>query len=79
MPMYTTDIYHYGTQPIQTLVNKTSPMFNIVAEMIRNKDFYGTQIRNDGDPLVKQMLVPLYIRSKPPSRSRSAISNAPAS
>lgn len=54
--MYTTDIYHYGTQPIQTLVNKTSPMFNIVAEMIRNKDFYGTEIRNEGDPLVKQML-----------------------
>lgn len=55
LPTYAKDVYDYATNPGRTLANKVSPLDSTVAEMIRNKDFYGDKIRNEDDPLVKQL------------------------
>lgn len=56
LPTYMKDIYHYTTNPVQTVINKFSPVNNLVLEMLANKDFYGVQIRNTDDPLMQQVL-----------------------
>jgi hypothetical protein len=50
------DVYHYWNAPRRTVINKLHPVLNTVAEMLANKDFYGTQIRNQDDPLVQQAI-----------------------
>jgi hypothetical protein len=49
------DIYHYTTNPVQTVINKFSPVNNAVLEMMNNKDFYGVEIRNMDDPAMMQL------------------------
>jgi hypothetical protein len=55
LPTYTKDVYHYYTEPGKTLANKVAPIWSVFGEMIRNEDFYGTEIRGADDPLVQQM------------------------
>lgn len=55
LPTYMKDIYHYTTNPVQTVLNKFSPVNNTVIEMMLNKDFYGVQIRNADDPVLQQI------------------------
>ena len=54
-PGYMKDWFSFGMHPVQTVLNKTSPLVNAVAEQWENKDYYGNQIRNEDDPLVKQL------------------------
>lgn len=56
IPSYMKDVYHYSQEPGKTITNKLHPMLNLVAEMLSNRDYYGTEIRNADDPLVKQAL-----------------------
>lgn len=56
LPTYMKDIYHYTQNPVQTVINKFSPVNNTVLEMLANKDFYGTEIRNTDDPIMQQVL-----------------------
>lgn len=56
LPTYMKDIYHYTQNPVQTVLNKFSPVNNAVIEMIANKDFYGTEIRNADDSFMQQVL-----------------------
>lgn len=55
-PTYMKDLYHYKTNFIQTAINKFSPVNNTVMEMMANKDFYGTEIRNVDDPIMRQVI-----------------------
>lgn len=55
LPTYMKDIYHYTQNPVQTVLNKFSPVNNAVMEMMLNRDFYGTQIRNADDPIMQQI------------------------
>jgi hypothetical protein len=55
LPSYIKDVYHYATEPGKTLANKVAPIWSVFAEMVRNEDFYGTEIRGSDDPLVEQM------------------------
>jgi hypothetical protein len=55
LPTYMKDVYHYMEAPGKTLINKLSPVNNVVANMIANKDFYGTEIRGEDDPISKQV------------------------
>lgn len=34
--------------------NKANPLFTAISDMLQNKDYYGTEIRNPDDPAVKQ-------------------------
>jgi hypothetical protein len=56
MPTYVKDVYHYWTEPGRTLADKISPLDTLIAEMVRNADFWHTAIRNEDDPLIQQML-----------------------
>lgn len=56
LPTYMKDLYHYTTNPVQTVINKFSPVNNAVMGMLANKDFYGTEIRNTDDPAIQQVL-----------------------
>lgn len=56
LPTYMKDLYHYTTNPVQTVLNKFSPVNNTIVEMMANKDFYGVQIRNLDDPAIQQIL-----------------------
>jgi hypothetical protein len=55
LPSYMKDLYHYTQAPIKTITNKVNPIISIVAQMLENKDYFGTKIRNEDDPLVKQV------------------------
>jgi hypothetical protein len=55
LPSYMKDLYHYYQQPGQTIANKVNPGLTMMYEMLwKNSDFYGTEIRNSDDPIVKQ-------------------------
>ena len=52
---YTKDYYDYSTNTVGTVTSKINPTINTFYEMIRNKDFYGKDIVNADDPLIKEM------------------------
>lgn len=56
LPSYMKDLYHYTQHPITTVANKLHPIFSMLAQMLNNKDYYGTKIRNEDDPLTKQVM-----------------------
>lgn len=56
LPSYMKDILAYGKSPVQTLVHKTSPILNDIAELYQNKDFYGAQIYGEDDPFFQRGL-----------------------
>lgn len=53
-PSYIKDIYHMSVEPGKTVVGKLHPMLNAMAEMLQNKDYYGTEIRHKDDPAIQQ-------------------------
>jgi hypothetical protein len=55
LPTDVKDVYHWGTDPLRTAENKTSPLLNTVVEMLHNRDFYDRPIRNADDPFMKQL------------------------
>ena len=55
LPSYVKDILAYKHAPIQTLLDKQSPIISQLVEMYQNKDFYGNEIRNSNDPFVQQV------------------------
>jgi len=77
MPSYVKDLYHYGNDfpsgAANTLKNKLSPVNGIVAQMMSNKDYYGTKIWNEDDAVIDktkdvfsylgQQMVPFGIRN----------------
>lgn len=54
-PSYMKDIYHYTQAPVQTVLNKLHPSIAMMEQMWANKDYYGTKIRNEDDPVVQQI------------------------
>jgi hypothetical protein len=59
-PTYMKDVYHYGHDfpqgTAQTIAGKMHPLIGATWEMLSNKDYFGRDIRNADDPIVKQML-----------------------
>lgn len=56
LPSYMKDVFAYASNPIKTLGDKVHPMLNTVLEMLANEDYYGTKIRNEDDPFLKQVM-----------------------
>jgi hypothetical protein len=56
IPGYMKDVIGFAQHPIGTVTNKMSPLLEMTAEAINNRDFYGTEIRHTDDPYVKQLL-----------------------
>jgi hypothetical protein len=55
-PTYVRDVWEWTHDPVRTAQNKIAPLWTAVAEMIRNEDFYHDRIRNEDDPLVRQLI-----------------------
>jgi hypothetical protein len=55
-PSYMKDLYAYEHNPGQTLLHKLHPDIGMMADMFRNQDYYGNQIRNEDDPVMQQLL-----------------------
>ena len=56
LPNYAKDLYGWITRPGQTAKHKLHPMWAMVADILTNQDFYGTEIRHQDDPVVQQAL-----------------------
>lgn len=54
LPTYGKDVYAYSQHPGKTLLNKSHPMTSLIAELSGNRDYFGTEIRHEGDPVLKQ-------------------------
>ena len=50
------DISAVADEGGKTIINKASPSFSIIAQMLNNRDFYGDEIRGTGDPIQTQAL-----------------------
>jgi hypothetical protein len=55
LPTYAKDVYAYAMQPGTTLLHKSHPMLSLVGDLIRNKDYYGVEIRHEGDNPIMQL------------------------
>ena len=83
LPSYWKDIYAYSQNPIGTATNKLSPVFGIAAQIINNKDYYGTKIINKDDPTFQKgvdylkyfgtQFIPFGIRNFQKEESRQPI------
>jgi len=55
LPTYAKDWWAYFNQPVQTIKNKAHPLPFLITDLVRNKDFFNTQIRDPKDPMLNQM------------------------
>ena len=56
LPTYAKDWWAYSKRPITTLSHKMHPIWSMLWDIGRNEDFYGTEIRNKDDKIMKQFL-----------------------
>jgi hypothetical protein len=54
LPTYAKDIYAYINKPGTTLLNKSHPMLSLMADIAKNKDYYGVEVRNKESNLAAQ-------------------------
>ena len=56
LPTYAKDLYAYAQKPGTTLLHKTHPMISLIGDLVRNQDYYGTEIRHQGDNPLFQLM-----------------------
>lgn len=56
LPTYMKDLYAYYKKPGTTLSHKIHPILSLAAETWNNEDYFGTEIRNKNDGVMKQLL-----------------------
>ena len=54
LPTYAKDIYAYINKPGTTLLNKSHPMLSLMADIAKNKDYYGVAVRDKEENLAVQ-------------------------
>jgi hypothetical protein len=54
LPTYMKDLYAYGKHPGETIMNKTHPAISLFGEIIKNRDYYGVQVRDPDASVIKQ-------------------------
>ena len=54
-PTYWMDHYKLATHPLQTAGHKVHPSIGMALEVFGNKDFYGTEVRDENAPLSTQI------------------------
>jgi hypothetical protein len=55
MPSYMKDVFAFANNPSLTASHKLHPAIGTVIDMLNNQDYYGYEIKNSEDPLVKQI------------------------
>lgn len=64
IPSYMKDVFGAFDHPVKMLTDKLSPLLSSVADMLENKDYYGTEIRHPGDSFSKQAMSTLEFAAK---------------
>jgi hypothetical protein len=54
LPSYMKDVYHFMKKPGETITNKLHPLWALTSEILRNRDYYNTEIRHPGDSWTQQ-------------------------
>lgn len=54
LPSYVKDFLHYAKHPIDSFGNSLHPVWHAMFELLQNRDYFDTQIRNPEDPLLTQ-------------------------
>ncbi|KKK69475.1 hypothetical protein LCGC14_2933660, partial [marine sediment metagenome] len=54
LPTYAKDWYAWSHQPLKTALHKTHPLWGLVGDIAKNKDFFNVEIRHTDDPLMQQ-------------------------
>lgn len=54
LPSYVKDAISYGKHPLTSLGHSLNPLGSAMFDLLKNADFYNTQIRNPDDPLAQQ-------------------------
>jgi len=54
-PTYAKDWFAYADDPVRTVSHKLHPMWSALFDLMRNQDFFGTEIRNSDDPVLQQI------------------------
>ena len=55
LPSYMKDLFAYKIEGLMTITNKINPEVSAIIDMLQNKDYYGTEIRNPNDTTVQQI------------------------
>ena len=55
LPTYAKDWYAYSHQPGKTVTHKIHPLWGLLGDITANQDYFGTEIRHEGDPALDQM------------------------
>jgi hypothetical protein len=55
LPTYMKDVWAYSQAPGTTLMHKSHPLLSLIGDTIRNKDYFGTEIRHQGDNPIMQL------------------------
>lgn len=62
LPTYMRDVFSYAENAPSTILHKLHPMLQELAELYKNEDFYGVEIRHTGDdPMVQIQDVAKYV------------------
>jgi hypothetical protein len=56
LPSYMKDIYSWAHDPLTAAGHKANPLISQMVEMLKNRDFFGTEIRNSDDPIMQQLM-----------------------
>jgi hypothetical protein len=56
IPTYAKDVFAYYQNAGHTLLAKLHPQWGMASDLIRNKDYYNTQITNPDDPFVQRQI-----------------------
>ncbi|MFZ2770072.1 MAG: hypothetical protein WAZ50_03025 [Minisyncoccia bacterium] len=55
LPTYAKDLYAYTQKPGTTLMHKAHPLLSLIGDLANNEDYYGTEIRHQGDNPIFQL------------------------
>lgn len=56
LPTYMKDVWAYARNPGETLLHKSHPLLSLFGDLIKNKDYYGVQVRDSEASVVTQPL-----------------------
>ena len=54
LPTYAKDWYAYAEQPLKTITHKMHPLWGLLGDLAKNKDYFNVEVRHTDDPLMKQ-------------------------
>jgi RNA polymerase sigma factor (sigma-70 family) len=54
-PFYSKEVYMWATRPVESAAAKAHPLISLTGDLVKNKDFFGVEIRHTDDPAFEQL------------------------